>query len=88
MAEIEYAGVKVGGSKALLIIPLLGTILGALWGGFEVYQRYLDMEAKIAAFESPDLSGIEKDLAVINEHMDTVNAVSYTHLTLPTICSV
>ena len=73
MAEIEYAGVKVGGSKALLIIPLLGTILGALWGGFEVYQRYLDMEAKIAAFESPDLSIIEKDLAVINEHMDTVN---------------
>jgi len=73
MAEIEYAGVKVGGSKALLIIPLLGTILGALWGGFEVYQRYLDMEAKISAFESPDLSVIEKDLVVINEHMSTVN---------------
>ena len=73
MAEIEYAGVKVGGSKALLIIPLLGTILGALWGGFEVYQRYLDMEAKIAAFESPDLSGIEKDLAVIEETLVSVS---------------
>ena len=73
MAEIEYAGVKVGGSKALLIIPLLGTILGALWGGFEVYQRYLDMEAKIAAFESPDLSSIEKDLAVIEETLISVS---------------
>ena len=73
MAEIEYAGVKVGGSKALLIIPLLGTILGALWGGFEVYQRYLDMEAKIAAFESPDLSVIEKDLAVIEETLISVS---------------
>ena len=77
MAEIEYAGVKVGGSKALLIIPHLGTIpLEHSWelcGGFEVYQRYLDMEAKISAFESPDLSLIEKDLAVINEHMSTVN---------------
>ena len=73
MAEIEYAGVKVGGSKALLIIPLLGTILGALWGGFEVYQRYLDMEAKIAAFESPDLSSIEKNIAVIEETLISVS---------------
>ena len=73
MAEIEYAGVKVGGSKALLIIPLLGTILGALWGGFEVYQRYLDMEAKIAAFESPDLSSIEKNIAVIEETLVSVS---------------
>jgi len=73
MAEIEYAGVKVGGSKALLIIPLLGTILGALWGGFEIYQRYLDMEAKIAAFESPDLSSIEKNIAVIEETLISVS---------------
>ena len=73
MAEIEYAGVKVGGSKALLIIPLLGTILGALWGGFEVYQRYLDMEAKISAFESPDLSSIEKNIAVIEETLISVS---------------
>ena len=73
MAEIEYAGVKVGGSKALLIIPLLGTILGALWGGFEVYQRYLDMETKISAFESPDLSSIEKNIAVIEETLISVS---------------
>ena len=73
MAEIEYAGVKVGGSKALLIIPLLGTILGALWGGFEVYQRYLDMEAKISAVESPDLSVIEKNIAVIEETLVSVS---------------
>ncbi len=73
MAEIEYAGVKVGGSKALLIIPLLGTIFGALWGGFEVYQRYLDMEAKISAFESPDLSVIEKNIAVIEETLVSVS---------------
>ena len=60
MAEIEYAGVKVGGSKALLILPLLGTIVGVLWGGFEIYQRYLDMEAKIASYTAPDLTGIEQ----------------------------
>ena len=35
MAEIEYGGVKLGGSKLLLIVPLIGTIIGGLWGGFE-----------------------------------------------------
>ena len=47
MAEIEYSGIKIGGSKLLLIVPLLGTIIGGLWGGFELYSRYLDMEEKI-----------------------------------------
>lgn len=73
MAEIEYAGVKVGGSKALLIIPLLGTIIGVLWGGFEIYQRYLDMEAKIDSYIAPDLTGIEQELAVIEETLISVN---------------
>ena len=35
MAEIGYGGIRVGGSKLLLIIPLLGTIGGGLWAGFE-----------------------------------------------------
>ena len=38
MAEVEYKGIKVGGSKLLLIIPLIGTIIGGLWGGFEAYH--------------------------------------------------
>ena len=73
MAEVEYGGIKVGGSKALLIIPLLGTIIGGLWGGFEVYQRYLDMEAKIASYTAPDLTGIEQELAVIQETLISVS---------------
>ena len=44
MAEIEYGGVKASGSKLLLIIPLLGTIGGGLWGGFEFYKDYQGYE--------------------------------------------
>tara|TARA_R110002012_G_scaffold106004_6_gene247174 strand:+ start:7662 stop:8150 length:489 start_codon:yes stop_codon:yes gene_type:complete len=73
MAEIEYGGIKVGGSKALLIVPLIGTIVGGLWGGFEIYQRYLDMEAKIASYTAPDLTGIEQELAVIDETLISVS---------------
>jgi len=70
MAEIEYGGIKVGGSKLLLIVPLLGTIIGGLWGGFELYSRYLDMEEKIETYVAPDLSGFDKRLDVVKTEFD------------------
>ena len=47
MAEIEYKGIKVGGSKLLLVLHLVGTILGGLWGGCELYNRLLVAESKL-----------------------------------------
>ena len=44
MAEVEYGGIKVGGSKLLLIIPLIGTLGGGLWAGFGVLQRLYGYE--------------------------------------------
>ena len=72
MAEIEYKGIKVGGSKLLLIIPLIGTLIGGLWGGFEVYQRYITMEKKINSFVSPDLSDYDKRIELIQQEV-TIN---------------
>jgi len=69
MAEVEYGGIKVGGSKLLLIIPLISMLGGGAWAGFEFYQRYLTMEAKINTFVSPDLSSIRQDIAVIEESL-------------------
>lgn len=48
MAEIEYKGIKVGGSQWIIILPLLGSIIGGLWGGFQLYNRLLEAEAKLA----------------------------------------
>ena len=67
MAEIEYSGIKIGGSKLLLIVPLVGTIVGGLWGGFELYSRYLSMEEQISAYVAPDLSGIEATVALFKQ---------------------
>ena len=64
MAEIEYAGVKIGGSKMLLILPLIGTLIGGLWGGFEFYKDYTDMKEQIQTYVAPDLTGIENRVAV------------------------
>lgn len=67
MAEVEFGDVKLTGGKMLLIIPLLGSILGAMWGGFEVYQRLLDAEEAVTNYVAPDMSGINQQLAVQSE---------------------
>jgi len=69
MAEVEFGGVKFSGGKMFALITALTTLGGALWGGFEVYARYKAMEEKIDAFETPDLSHIEKGIAVNAETM-------------------
>jgi len=72
MAEVEYKGIKIGGSKLLLIIPLLGTVGAGLWGGFELFTRYQSMEKKINSYAAPDLSGFDKKLAVLLKQMVSV----------------
>ncbi len=72
MAEIEAAGMKIKGGKILLILPILGTLGGGLWAGFEFYKDYMNMREKIESYSAPDLSGFEKKLAVLHEEMKSL----------------
>jgi len=74
MAEVEYAGIKIKGGKIFIILSLLGTLGGALWGGFEFYKDYLDMKTKIQEYTAPDLTYLEKEIAVIKSELDSVLA--------------
>mgnify|MGYP001297556225 FL=1 len=69
MAEVEYGGVKLTGSKLFMIIPLVSMLGGGLWAGFEFYKDYMDMKEQIQSYVAPDLSGFDKQLAVIQEEM-------------------
>ena len=69
MAEVEYGGVKLTGSKLFLVIPLVSMLGGGLWAGFEFYKDYMDMKEQIQSYVAPDLSGFDKQLAVIKEEM-------------------
>jgi len=76
MAEIEFAGLKVSGGKLLLAIPLLGSILAAMWGGFELYQRLLIAEQAVTEYVSPDFSNYDEALAVIDTKMLNVESLT------------
>ena len=69
MSEVEYKGIKLKGSKLLLILPLLGTLGGALWAGFEGYARWVAMEKKINEYVAPDLSSFNLRLEVLEERI-------------------
>ena len=69
MAEVEYKGIKVGGSKLLLVLPLLGTLIGGLWGGFELYNRLLISEQKLQALNP---ATIENEIVRLTELTDVI----------------
>ena len=72
MAEVELpGGIKFKGGKIFVILTALTTAGGALWGGFEFYKDYLTMKEQIQEYVAPDLSGFDKDIAVMKEEMDS-----------------
>ena len=73
MAEIEYGGIKVGGSKLILIIPLISMLGGGAWAGFELYNEFRVLRATVMEYQPPDISGIEQNIAVIEETLISVS---------------
>ena len=72
MAEVEFAGVKFKGGKMIAIVMALSTLVGGLYGAFEVYKDYMAMKEKIAQYTAPDLSEFDKKLAVLHEEMSSL----------------
>ena len=68
MADVEYKGVHVTGIKGsylLVLFPLFASIVGGLWGGFELWSRYQAMEQKINEYVAPDLSDFDKRIDIM-----------------------
>ena len=69
MAEIEFAGIKFKGGRMVAVAMGLSTLVGGLYGGFEVYKDYMDMKEMIQSYVAPDLSGFQEQLSVIEQKM-------------------
>jgi hypothetical protein len=73
MAEIEYGGIKLGGSKLLLVLPLLATLGGGAWATFEFYKDYTDMKKIIANIDTQKIESQQKQ---INQQL--TDAIDYS----------
>jgi chromosome segregation ATPase len=70
MAELEFAGIKFKGGKIVIIITALSTLAGGLWGGFEFYKNYMNMQEKIESYSAPDLSDYDKRIDLAKQKLD------------------
>ena len=76
MAEFEIGGAKFRGGKLVTVLTALSMLGGVAWGGFEFYNDYRMMKAKIDKYVAPDLSSINERISVMEEQV--VQAVDYT----------
>ena len=77
--EFEYQGIKATGGKLFIIISLLGTLGGGLWGGFEFYKDYMDMKQQITDY--PDSSkSFDKRLEVMATSLNSMKEVIDTNM--------
>jgi hypothetical protein len=65
---ISIGGYEFTPAKLMVAFTIVSSVLGGLYGTFEVYKDYIGMKKKIASYEAPDLSGFDKRLAVIEEN--------------------
>jgi hypothetical protein len=65
---ISIGGYEFTPAKLMVAFTLVSSLLGGLYGCFEVYKDYQSMKKKIAEYSAPDLSGFDKRLAVIEEN--------------------
>ena len=65
---ISIGGYEFTPAKLMVAATIVSSVLGGLYGTFEVYKDYIGMKKKIAEYAAPDLSGFDKRLAVIEEN--------------------
>lgn len=69
---ISVGGYNFTPAKLMIAGGILSTVLGGLYGAFEVYKDYMDMKAQIQEYVAPDLSAINERISKIEEKIDGV----------------
>jgi DNA anti-recombination protein RmuC len=64
---ISIGGYEFTPAKLMVAATLVSSILGGLYGCFEVYKDYIGMKKKIAEYVTPDLTEIYKKLDLVQQ---------------------
>lgn len=73
---ISIGGYSFTPAKLMIAATIVSSVLGGLYGAFEVYKDYMSMKEAITNYVAPDLSEINKKLAVVSENAE--KSVQYT----------
>lgn len=73
---ISVGGYEFTPAKLMVAFTLVSSLLGGLYGTFEVYKDYQGMKKKIAEYVSPDLTEIYKKLDVVQ--VQSEKSMQYT----------
>jgi DNA anti-recombination protein RmuC len=73
---ISIGGYEFTPAKLMVAATIVSSVLGGLYGTFEVYKDYQGMKKKIAEYVSPDLSELNKKMEITMQNSE--KAVQYT----------
>jgi hypothetical protein len=67
---ISVGGFNFTPAKLMIAGAILSSTLGFLYGVFEVYKDYMSMKEAIQTYVTPDLSEINKKIAVLEQNSE------------------
>ena len=73
---ISIGGYEFTPAKLMVAFTILSSILGGLYGTFEVYKDYVGMKKRIAEYVAPDLSELNKKMELTAQNSE--KSVQYT----------
>jgi hypothetical protein len=68
--EIKVGKFSFTPMKLMILGGIFTSVMGALYGTFEVYKDYMDMKTAIQTYVTPDLSEINKKIAVLEQNSE------------------
>ena len=71
---ISVGGVNFTPAKLMIAGGILSSILGGLYGTFEVYKDYMSMKEAIQTYVAPDLSSINERMSVLEKQMEATKS--------------
>ena len=67
---ISIGGYSFTPAKLMVAGAIVSSVLGGLYGSFEVYKDYQSMKEAIQSYVAPDLSEINKKIAVLEQNSE------------------
>ena len=67
---ISVGGYNFTPAKLMIAGGIISSVLGGLYGAFEVYKDYQSMKEAIQTYVAPDLSEINKKIAVLEQNSE------------------